>query len=39
MLNSIYDLMGQYVDPPIDETSRHLHLEYAIEVAEKSLWN
>jgi len=31
MLNSIYDLMGQYVDPPIDETSRHLHLEYAIE--------
>lgn len=32
MITSIYDLMGEYVSPPVDETTRDKHVASVLKV-------
>lgn len=41
MINSIYDLMGQDVSPPVDESAKNKHIENVLKVRDvcEQIWN
>jgi hypothetical protein len=36
MIRSLYDLMGQNINPPADEQAKNQHIESVIEVSRNS---